>query len=231
MTYRTPFFVVGVLVLAGLVLAGVFSVQSGVTVVAQGQGEPTPLAGPLVPPAAATQASHAVDLAALAEAVHQHNLEGSASTLWAGEMLGLKAPPHIGLSIGDKLPAFGLMTQAGEPFQLDLHGRPLLVNFWASWCPPCVEEFPLLIEADRAGLPYDVVFVSIWDDPYTFAEFLEDYPPDLRVMIDTANTLPGLYDLEFVPISVVIDSEGIIQLIQLGPVNESVVKFAAALLE
>lgn len=208
----------------------------------QGQGLPTPSAEPIAPSLSAPQAlpgggedsrmgPDPSTLQALAAAVHRANEESGASTVWAGEMLGLDSPPHIDLAIDDKMPAFGLMTRAGELFELDLYGKPLLVNFWASWCPPCIEEFPLLIAADRAPLPYDVAFVSIWDDPLTYAAFLEDYPGDIRVMIDADNALPDLYHLDFVPISILVDAQGAIRLMQLGPVNAAVIEFAAALLE
>lgn len=227
--------------LLGLLVLSVLLVH-GSTLPARGQGAPTPSPGPAVPtlpllPTEAETGAHGraqadpEALAALAATVHAANLVSSASSLWTGELLGLDAPPHVGLAVGDKLPAFGLMARDGTPFELDLHGRPLLVNFWASWCPPCIEEFPLLIEADREALPYDVVFVSIWDDPVTYAEFLADYPADIRVMIDAENVLPVLYDLEFVPVSILVDEEGIIRLMQLGPVNRAVVDFAAALLK
>ncbi len=225
----------------GLLLLAVLTIPAGALSVL-GQGVPTPSSEPPVPPLPIPQIEAVptpyeqtpIDPAALetlAAAVHNANLESSASTLWAGEMLGLDAPPHIGLAIGEKLPAFGLMTRDGTPFELDLHGGPLLVNFWASWCPPCIEEFPLLIEADQASLPYDVIFVSIWDDPVTFAAFLEDYPVDIRVMIDAENALPALYDLEFVPVSILVDAGGTIRLMQLGPVNDAVLDFAAAVLQ
>ena len=51
-------------------------------------------------------------------------------------------------AIGSLAPAFSLTDLDGTPIHLaDLRGRPVIVNFWASWCMPCVEEFPLLRDA------------------------------------------------------------------------------------
>ena len=196
------------------------------------QVEPLPLGGELQPQEPVVeQAGHAPDMETLAALAARANEAGSASTVWERGTLGLDSALHLDIRIGEKLPAFGLMTRDGEPFQLDLHERPALINLWASWCGPCVDEFPLLIAADRADLPYDVVFVNIWDDPYTFEAFLENYPDDIRVMIDTGNTLPEAYALEFVPVSVLVDAEGAVRLIQQGPVNQPVLNLAAAILQ
>lgn len=157
------------------------------------------------------------------------NLQSGASTVWEGETLGIDEPLHMALRPGDKMPAFGLMTRDGQAFQLDLVQRPVLLNFWASWCGPCVEEFPLLIAADRADHPFDVVFVNIWDDPYTYEAFLADYPSDIIVMTDAEGSIPAGYDFEFVPVTVLVDETGIVRLVQRGPVNQAMVDFAAAL--
>ncbi|HEX9738536.1 MAG TPA: TlpA disulfide reductase family protein, partial [Candidatus Limnocylindria bacterium] len=53
------------------------------------------------------------------------------------------------LRVGDRAPDFALADLDGEPVRLaDYVGRPVIVNFWASWClPACAEEFPILAEA------------------------------------------------------------------------------------
>ncbi|XAH24707.1 TlpA disulfide reductase family protein [Xylophilus sp. GW821-FHT01B05] len=72
-------------------------------------------------------------------------------------------------------------TPAGAPLDLQaLRGRPLLVNFWATWCPPCVEELPMLDsfhreQAGRAGAAWQVLGVAV-DQPSSVRRFLQKTP-------------------------------------------------------
>ena len=80
---------------------------------------------------------------------------------WA--MLLLARPAASGLAqIGDPAPNFVLADLDGNPLRLDdLRGRPVIVNFWASWCGPCVEEFPLLVNASAAHRADGLAVVGI----------------------------------------------------------------------
>ncbi len=65
---------------------------------------------------------------------------------WGATLLVRDAP--AGARVGQPAPGFALSTLDGQTLRLsDLRGRPVIVNFWASWCGPCVEEFPLLQRA------------------------------------------------------------------------------------
>ena len=64
--------------------------------------------------------------------------------------------------IGDPAPNFVLTDLNGRAVSLaDLRGRPVIVNFWASWCGPCVDEFPLLLNASAAHRGSDLAMVGI----------------------------------------------------------------------
>lgn len=65
-------------------------------------------------------------------------------------------------SVGSAAPDFALADLDGNPVRLaDLRGRPVIVNFWASWCGPCVEEFPLLREAAARHADDGLVVVGV----------------------------------------------------------------------
>jgi len=65
-------------------------------------------------------------------------------------------------AIGNPAPDFALADLDGQPIRLaDLRGRPVVINFWASWCAPCVEEFPLLRAAAERHAAEGLVVVGI----------------------------------------------------------------------
>jgi hypothetical protein len=90
-----------------------------------------------------------------------------------------------------------------------------------------VAEFPLLIDHSRAdGTPYGLAFVNVWDDPLTYREFLADYPADILSVTDLDGTLPDLYGLDLIPVSMLVNPQGRIELIQVGPMNEAALALA-----
>lgn len=79
-----------------------------------------------------------------------------------GVVLISRAPSASPTAIGRPAPDFTVADLDGNPIRLaDLRGRPVIVNFWASWCGPCVEEFPLLNAAAAAHVDDGLVVVGI----------------------------------------------------------------------
>ncbi len=70
--------------------------------------------------------------------------------------------PQVRAQIGTPAPQFALSDLDGNPVRLaDLRGRPVVLNFWASWCGPCVEEFPLLVSAQQRHAADGLAIVGI----------------------------------------------------------------------
>lgn len=83
-----------------------------------------------------------------------------------GGLLLTRMPAAPPTAIGSVAPDFSLADLEGNPIHLaDLRGQPVIINFWASWCGPCVEEFPLLSEAAARHADEGLVVVGIvWRD-------------------------------------------------------------------
>ena len=106
---------------------------------------------------------------------------------------------------------------------VDFRGKVILVNFWASWCPPCVEELPsiqrLWISHDRSD--FDVVAVNVGEDEPRIKQFLSIFSPKLEVpiAIDPDLETYGAWRVSPLPTTIVVDRIGQIRYSAIGGRN------------
>lgn len=116
----------------------------------------------------------------------------------------------------------------------NLHGKPLILNFWATWCPPCVEELPLLerFYRENASKGWQIVAIAA-DSARAVSEFLVKLPlsfPTPLAGIGGVEMSKSLGNLSGgLPFTVVIDTEGSIVLRHMGKLNASQVQQFVAL--
>jgi cytochrome c biogenesis protein CcmG, thiol:disulfide interchange protein DsbE len=121
--------------------------------------------------------------------------------------------------IGKVAPDFSLTTLDGEPMSLaELRGRPVIVNFWASWCVPCLEEFPLLAEAHErhADEGLAVVGVVYQDTSLAARTFLERQGAAWPSAADPDGRAAEAYGILAPPETFLIDRDGRIAARALG---------------
>jgi peroxiredoxin len=109
------------------------------------------------------------------------------------------------------LPHHAAAGEAGERFRLGDHrGRIVVLNFWATWCAPCIEELPELHSiAERHREDGVVVFAVLHrDDPGRAAEFLRTHNLDLPLLIDRDHRVATRYRVRGLPHTYIIDREG-----------------------
>lgn len=133
-------------------------------------------------------------------------------------LVGLQPAPEP----GSPAPDFTLQTLEGDTVTLsDLRGRPVVVNFWATWCPPCRAEIPALdaVYRERAG---DVVIlgVDVQENPATVAAFVDEIGMSYPVPLDPNAEVARLYRVRAFPTTVFVDADGIVRHIVSGPLNE-----------
>lgn len=127
--------------------------------------------------------------------------------------------------VGQLAPDFTLKTLAGDPITLaSLRGQPVLLNFWASWCPPCRLEMPDLMrvyETRRAeGLVILGVNVTFQDSTSDAQAFVDEFKITFPTLLDeTGQVTTDLYQVRGLPTSVFIDPKGHITRINLGPMT------------
>jgi DsbE subfamily thiol:disulfide oxidoreductase len=121
---------------------------------------------------------------------------------------------------GRTAPDFSAALLNGDTFNLaDYRGKIVVLNFWASWCPPCQEETPLLTTASgQLGPDVVLVGVDVWDKAGDAQDFMRQYQVAYPVAHDDGSIAVD-YGLTGVPETFVIDAEGKIAARLPGPVT------------
>jgi len=114
--------------------------------------------------------------------------------------------------VGKPAPNFTLTTLSGKKVSLaDYKGKAVQLNFWATWCAPCIQELPSL-QALQQRLPQVVVLaISVDEDPDAYHRFLQEHPLSFVTVEDTARRVNAMYGTSLFPETYVIDQHGIIR--------------------
>lgn len=106
---------------------------------------------------------------------------------------------------------FTLKSAAGTNVRLsEYHGQVVLLNFWASWCGPCRQEFPHLdaIHQKYSDLGFTVFGVNVEQDRAMADKVLRDIPVTFPVLFDQESQVSKLYDVDAMPMTVLVDRNG-----------------------
>lgn len=132
--------------------------------------------------------------------------------------------------VGFLAPDFRLSNTGGEEMSLsELKGQPVLINIWASWCPPCRAEMPALENVYREygqdGLLVLAVNATNQDDVTQALSFAQSLGLSFPILLDTNGEVSRKYQVQALPSTFFVDSQGIIQEIVIGgPISEALLK-------
>jgi len=120
---------------------------------------------------------------------------------------------------GQVAPDFALKSSTGENLRLsEYRGNVVMINFWATWCGPCRQEMPLLDELytryERVG--FSLLGVNIDDDSRRAMQMIEDLGVSFPVLFDARKEVSELYEVEAMPVTVLIDREGNVRYVHHG---------------
>ena len=116
-------------------------------------------------------------------------------------------------------PDFRLKNLEGQLVTLsEFRGKPVLINFWASWCQPCREEMPYLQQVydEWASKGLVLLTIDIGETPATIKKFFAENNLSLPVLLDTDKEVSQEYGITGVPETFLIDKNGIIRKKQIG---------------
>ena len=138
-----------------------------------------------------------------------------------GIWTGLEHRAGDGPRIGVLAPDFSLKNQAGQTVKLSsFQGKPVLLNFWATWCGPCQSEMPSLeaLYQKYKDKNFVVLGVSLDEDGWpAIQEFLKQVPVTFPILNDNGETISELYHTFRIPESYLIDASGKISDKIVGP--------------
>jgi peroxiredoxin len=121
--------------------------------------------------------------------------------------------------VGKLAPDFQLPNLEGESISLrDFRGRPVLINFWATWCYYCIVEMPFLQEVydewSNKGLV--VLAIDMGESLSRVKKFIEDYHFSFPVLLDVREEVANKYNIRPIPTTFFIDKDGVIREIKIG---------------
>ena len=161
-------------------------------------------------------------------------LAGVLILLVGTQLLNQRAPINVTLygghaTVGQSAPDFATQTLDGSRVRLSQYrGKPVLLNFWASWCAPCQDEMPLI---QRASDVYKAQGLQVLAVNYqqtstsSMRAFLRKVDARFPAVYDPAGQIAGAYGVNVgLPVSIFIDRSGKVSFIQLGQMSDAILQ-------
>lgn len=120
---------------------------------------------------------------------------------------------------GQSAPDFVLKSSTGENLRLSEHrGDVVMINFWATWCGPCRQEMPLLddLYARYGRVGFSLLGVNIDDDARRAMQMIDELGVNFPVLFDDTKEVSRLYQVEAMPVTVLVDREGTVRHVHHG---------------
>ena len=123
-------------------------------------------------------------------------------------------------TVGEPAPDFTLVDLQGKTWSLsELNGQVIFINFWATWCPPCVQEMPSMQKL-YTMLPtekFKMLAILNNDDPALAGSFATRFGITLPILNDRSNKVGPKYGLTGVPETFIVDKQGVLREKFIGP--------------
>lgn len=125
-------------------------------------------------------------------------------------------------AVGHPAPDFDVTLVGGDSFSLaEARGTPVVINFWATWCSPCIREMPVLERtAQRYADNLIVLGVDQGEDAATIQKFLTKHGITFPIALDEEQAVGAdLYNVNGLPTTFFVDAEGVVRRVWMGEMN------------
>lgn len=115
------------------------------------------------------------------------------------------------IKVGDTAPNFVLKDMDGNKYRLsDFRGKGVFLNFWGTWCEPCKEEMPYMVDLykDFQKQGVEILAVNVGESNYLVNKFKKNYHLNFPVLIDNSKDVQNAYGIDPIPTSFFIDPNG-----------------------
>jgi len=122
-------------------------------------------------------------------------------------------------AVGRPAPVFEVLTLDGKTTGIEhLKGRVVLIDFWATWCEPCLEELPELnvLYKDFKAQGLEILAISVDRERENIEKFLKEFPLDFPVIHDKGKKIANRFKPRAMPTAFIVDQEGIVRYVHLG---------------
>ena len=127
------------------------------------------------------------------------------------------------LKQGEAAPDFAMVLDDGRYLRLsDLQGKPVVLNFWATWCGPCRLEMPELVKAADANQDLVVLAADVQEARAPVEDFATEFKMNLPIVLDKDGKVRSLYRVPGLPTTYFIDKTGKIASVVVGPLTPQV---------
>lgn len=156
-------------------------------------------------------------------------IQGDAGAEGGGTSDPSEEQAETGIEQGDQAPDFTLQSLQGEQMKLsDLRGKNVMINFWATWCPPCRVEMPHMQEYYETHKENDFAILAVNLTSTEKSEndiepFVNEMGLTFPVVLDTDNKVTDTYEVTGYPTSYFVDKQGVIRHKVVGAMNQDMI--------